>query len=52
MYIAIFVLGILYLNGFSVGTALAICAIVEGGLIFLTHLFERLKIKLKNIKRG
>lgn len=42
MDIAIIVLGILYLNGFSVGTALAICAIVEGGLIFLINILKRI----------
>lgn len=43
MDIAIIVLGILYLNGFSVGTALAICAIVEGGLIFFLNTLKAIK---------
>lgn len=47
MNIALIVLGILYLNGYSVGTALAICAIIEGGLIFLTNFFKRIKNKLE-----
>lgn len=47
MNIALIVLGILYLNGYSVGTALAICAIVEGGLIFLTNFVKRIKDKLE-----
>lgn len=46
MNIALIVLGILYLNGFSVGTALAICAIVEGGLLFLTSFFKKIKENL------
>lgn len=44
MNIALIVFGILYLNGYSVGTALAICAIVEG---FLTNFFKRVKDKLE-----
>ena len=42
----LFVLGILYLCGFQVSKALAICSIIEGILLFISALLERLKEKL------
>lgn len=36
----IIILGILYLCGKNVGNALAICAIIEGSLVFLRALIE------------
>lgn len=40
MDIVLIVLGILYLCGINVGKGLAICAIVEGVLIFIKALSE------------
>ena len=40
MNIVIIILGILYLCGVSVGKALAVCAIIEGVLVFLKALSE------------
>lgn len=41
MDIALLVLGVLYLCGFHVGTGLAICAIIEWGLLTLTAILKR-----------
>ena len=41
MDLVIVVLGILYLIGFKIGTALAICSIVEGCLILLTAIARK-----------
>lgn len=43
MDLVIIVLGILYLIGFKVGTALAICSIVEGFLIALTAIIQKVQ---------
>ena len=40
MDIVLIVLGILYLCGVSVGKSLAICAIIEGILVFIKALSE------------
>ena len=40
MDLVIIVLGVLYLCGVHCGTALAICAIIEGGLVFTRALLE------------
>lgn len=42
MDVVIIILGILYLCGFNVGIALAICSIVEGALIFISALINYL----------
>lgn len=42
----IFVLGILYLCGFHVGKALAICSIIEASLVFISALLKRLKERI------
>lgn len=42
MDLVIIILGILYLCGKNVGTGLAICAIVEGVLIFINEIIRRL----------
>lgn len=39
----IIVLGILYLLDFKVGTALAICSIIEGTLILMLNIIRSLK---------
>lgn len=43
MDLVIIVLGILYLIGFKVGTALAICSIVEGCLIALIAIIKKVQ---------
>ena len=43
----IIVLGILYLLGFKVGTALAICSIIEGTLIFTLNAIRRWKSSIE-----
>lgn len=43
MDLVIIVLGILYLIGFKVGTALAICSIVEGCLITLSVILKKIQ---------
>jgi len=43
MDIVIIILGILYLCGKNVGNALAICAIIEGVLIFVSELLRRVR---------
>ena len=40
MDVVLIVLGILYLCGISVGKALAVCAIIEGVLVFIRALSE------------
>ena len=42
MDIVLVVLGILYLCGVSVGKGLAICAIIEGILVFINALSEKI----------
>lgn len=39
----IIILGILYLLGFKVGTALAICSIIEGIMIFMLNVIRSWK---------
>lgn len=41
MDLVIVVLGILYLAGFNVGTALAICSIIEGFLIMVLSVLKK-----------
>ena len=43
MDIVIIVLGILYLCGVKVGTALAVCSIIEGVLVFILNLCQRIE---------
>jgi len=43
MDLVIIVLGILYLIGFKVGTALAICSIVEGCLILIVRIAKKIE---------
>lgn len=38
----IIILGILYLCGKNVGTALAVCAIIEGTLVFISAILREL----------
>ena len=40
MDVVLIILGVLYLCGISVGKALAVCAIIEGVLVFLKALSE------------
>jgi len=40
MDVVLIILGILYLCGVSVGKGLAICAIIEGILVFIRALLE------------
>ena len=40
MDVVLVILGILYLCGVSVGKSLAICAIIEGVLVFINALSE------------
>lgn len=42
MDIVIIILGILYLCGVNVGKGLAICAIIEGFLIFISAFFKKI----------
>lgn len=42
MDLAIIVLGILYLCGIKVGTALAICSIIEGIFIIISAIIKKL----------
>ena len=43
MDLVIIILGILFLCGVKVGKALAICAIIEGVLIFIVGIFKKFK---------
>ena len=43
MDLVIIILGILYLCGAKVGTALAICAIIEGVLIMVNAIIRKLE---------
>ena len=43
MDLAIIVLGVLYLCGVKVGTALAICAIIEGFFIIISAIIKKLE---------
>lgn len=43
MDLVIIILGILYLCGVKVGTALAICAIIEGVLIMVNAIIRKLE---------
>ena len=43
MDLAIIVLGVLYLCGVKVGTALAICAIIEGLFIIISEIIKKLE---------
>ena len=40
MDVVLIILGVLYLCGINVGKALAVCAIIEGVLVFLNALSE------------
>ena len=42
MDLAIIILGVLYLCGVKVGTALAICAIIEGLFIIISAIIKKL----------
>ena len=45
MDVVIMTLGVLYLCGKNVGTALAICSMIEGALVFTSALLKKLKEK-------
>lgn len=46
MDVVIIILGILYLCGFHVGKALAICSIIEGVLVFILGILREIKERI------